>query len=89
MLLVAGIGAYWRQASRIDVLNVQQEAIAKTLEALTGLLQTSARQDERIITMQRELTTLQQEVADLRRGRGFVQRDVDGLYTPAGRAPIP
>ena len=57
-----------------DIVATQSEQIAAFAKALIDL----ARQEERINAIDRR-------VEDLRRGRGFIEHEVDGEYTKAGK----
>ena len=67
------------------VIKVQTDGIAENLKILNNsfsqlseVLSRSAVQDSR-------LTRVEEDIRELRHGRGFVQREIDGEYTTRGK----
>ena len=76
--LAAWLGFFWTMRGDLRVLahdvRVQGEEIKKLGEIITR----QAVQGQRLDDMDRR-------IEDLRHGRGFVQRDIDGLWGTAGK----
>jgi len=92
LALAAALGAWYKVGSRLDLIEYRVKAIEDTLKTLSEVLKSIANTDKEIAVLdQRQLavegvvSTLSRDVADLRRGEGFIQAprrgNVDGEYT--------
>jgi hypothetical protein len=59
--------------------------IKDDLKALNKVMIKQAASEERLNSQGNMLATLQRELSDLRRGNGFIQRDVMGEYSGEGK----
>jgi hypothetical protein len=73
-----GLFAFFRVQNKLDLLGFRVGMMEVATNQITGILQTMASQSQQI-------STLEREVADLRRGKGWVQRDLDGEYVKGGK----
>lgn len=91
MIAVSIVGGWYKFGGRLDIIEFRVKAIEDTLKALSDVLKTIANTDKEIAVLdQRQLAvegsvaTLSKDVADLRRGEGFIQAprraNVDGEY---------
>jgi hypothetical protein len=85
-ILLGGLGFLWTMRGELNMLaqklQLQSEDLrmqSTKLEKLAEVITLQAVQSERLNQMDRR-------IEDLRHGRGFVQRDVDGLWSGAGKA---
>lgn len=84
-LLLSGLWFVAKMSARLDLVTAKVDALKTVIagqneqlaEFSRALIQI-ARQDERLDALDRRLE-------DLRKGRGWVQRDVDGEYMKAGK----
>lgn len=99
MIAASIIAGWYKFGGRLDMIEYRVKAVEETLKALSEVLKTIADTDKKIAVLdQRELTseqrqtalesalsTIGKEVADLRRGEGFIQSprraNVDGEYS--------
>lgn len=84
VLLVGFVGAFVRIGGRIDILAIRIKAVEDTLKDSRDFDKRLTINEERITNHGRTLTTLQQDISDLRRGEGFItghRKSVDGEYT--------
>jgi hypothetical protein len=92
MIAVTIIGGWYKFGGRLDIIEFRVKAIEDTLKALTDVLKAVANSDkqmalldQRTLAVETALSTMGKEVADLRRGEGFIQAprrgNVDGEYT--------
>jgi hypothetical protein len=88
LMMAAGIGAVlWRlsrMATRFEMVAEQHgkeiNELKSTVIKLSDVVTTQAVQSERLNNQGTQIAALTQEIADLRRGRGFIQRETDGEY---------
>ena len=75
VLVYVGAGLWFIRGmqGRIDMLAKEIKSLQETTGKIAQVLIDLARQDER-------LNAIDRRVEDLRRGRGFIQRAVDGEY---------
>lgn len=92
LALFAAIGAWYKVGARLDLIEYRVKAIEDTLKALSEVLRSVANTekqlavlDSRQLAIEGVVATLTRDVADLRRGEGFIQAprrgNVDGEYT--------
>lgn len=92
MIGAAIVGGWYKFGGRLDLIEFRVKAIEDTLKALSEVMKTIANTDKEIAVLdQRQLAvegtvaTLSKDVADLRRGEGFIQGprrgNLDGEYT--------
>lgn len=83
VLLVGFVVAFTRIGGRIDLLALRLKAVEDTLKNTRDFEKRLTINEERITNHGRSITTIQQDVSDLRRGEGFItgsRRSVDGEY---------
>lgn len=83
VLLVGFVVAFTRIGGRIDLLAQRMAAVEETLKDSRDFEKRLTINEERITNHGRSITTVQQDISDLRRGKGFVQghrSTVDGEY---------
>src|SRR5947209_8114401 len=83
VLLVGFVVAFARIGGRIDLLALRMEAVEETLKDSRDIEKRLTINEERITNHGRTLTTLQQDVSDMRRGEGFItshRKSIDGEY---------
>jgi hypothetical protein len=76
--LVGGFGFVWTMRGEIRMLAKDVQRQGDKIEKLEAVITHQAVQDQRLIDLERR-------IEDLRHGRGFVQRDIDGLWGVAGK----
>lgn len=86
-LLFAAAGFYWVTRSDIKAMKDNVVAIKSDLEKLTAVMTNVAVQKNTLdyhaslLTTQAGLIkTLEERLYDLSKGKGFIQRDIDGEY---------
>ena len=83
VLLVGFVVAFTRIGGRIDLLAQRLGAVETAIKDTRDFEKRLTINEERITNHGRTLTTLQQDVSDLRRGEGFItshRKSVDGEY---------
>ncbi len=75
---VGGLGFAWSMRWEIRMLAKDVQIQGKKIERLEAVITNQAVQEQR-------LNELDRRIEDLRHGRGFVQRDIDGLYGVMGK----
>src|SRR5258708_31272804 len=91
LALVAVMGAWYKVRGHLDIIEYRVAAIEKALGTLAEALISIASADKKIALIDQRVTatealhaTLARELADLRRGQGWIQGDrranVDGEY---------
>jgi len=78
-LVVGGFGFLWAMRSDLRMLSKDVRLHSEKIEKLEAIVTKQAVQDQR-------LNDLDRRIEELRHGRGFVQRDIDGLWGVAGKA---
>jgi hypothetical protein len=84
VLLVGFVVAFTRIGGRIDLLAQRLKAVEDTLKDTKDFEKRLTINEERITNHGRSITTIQQDVSDLRRGEGFItsnRKSVDGEYS--------
>lgn len=84
VLLVGFVVAFTRIGGRIDLLAQRLKAVEDTLKDTRDFEKRLTINEERITNHGRSITTIQQDVSDLRRGEGFItghRKSVDGEYS--------
>ncbi len=76
--LGGGLSFAWSMRGDLRRRTGQVRTAQKKIEKLEAVITTQAVQDQRLIDLERR-------IEDLRHGRGFVQRDIDGLWGIAGK----
>lgn len=77
--IVGGLGFVYSMRGDLKMLARDVQAQGKKIEKLESVITAQAVQTQR-------LDDLDRRIEDLRHGRGYVQRDIDGLYGHYGRA---
>lgn len=77
--LVSGLGFVWAMRGELRMMAKDVQRQGDRIEKLEAVITLQAVQDQRIIN-------LEARIEELRHGRGFVQRDIDGLWGVAGKA---
>jgi hypothetical protein len=83
VLLVGFVGAFVRIGGRIDLLALRIKGVEETLKDSRDFEKRLVINEERITNHGRSITTVQQDISDLRRGEGFItshRKGVDGEY---------
>jgi hypothetical protein len=83
VLLVGFVGAFVRIGGRIDLLAQRLKSVEETLKDTRDFEKRLTINEERITNHGRSITTVQQDISDLRRGEGFIKGNrsgVDGEY---------
>ncbi len=75
---VGGLSFLWTMRSEIRMLAVDVKRQGDQIKRLEDIIIKQAVQDQR-------LNELDRRIEDLRHGRGFVQRDIDGMWGTTGR----
>lgn len=84
VLLVGFVVAFTRIGGRIDLLAQRLKAVEDTLKDTKDFEKRLTINEERITNHGRSITTIQQDVSDMRRGEGFIaghRKSVDGEYS--------
>ncbi len=76
--LIGGLSFAWSMRGDLRMLAKEVQRQGTKIEKLEAVITTQAVQDQRLIDLERR-------IEDLRHGRGFVQRDIDGLWGIAGK----
>lgn len=76
--LVGGMGFAWSMRGDIKMLARDVVAHGRKIDKLETVITAQAVQDQR-------LTDLDRRIEELRHGRGFIQRDTNGLYGVGGK----
>lgn len=83
VLLVGFVVAFTRIGGRIDLLAQRLGAVEAAIKDARDFENRLSINEERITNHGRSITTVQQDVSDLRRGQGFItghRKSVDGEY---------
>ena len=83
VLLVGFVVAFTRIGGRIDLLAQRLKAVEDTLKDTRDFEKRLTINEERITNHGRSITTIQEDVSDLRRGEGFItghRKSVEGQY---------
>lgn len=84
VLLVGFVVAFTRIGGRIDLLAQRLKAVEDTLKDTRDFEKRLTINEERITNHGRSIITIQEEVSDLRRGKGFItsnRKSVDDEYS--------
>ena len=84
VLLVGFVVAFTRIGGRIDLLAQRLKAVEDTLKDTRDFEKRLTINEERITNHGRSIITIQEEVSDLRRGKGFItsnRKGVEGEYS--------
>lgn len=76
--LIGGLGFAWSMRGDLKMLARDVEAHGQKIDKLETIITAQAVQDQR-------LTDLDRRIEELRHGRGFIQRDMNGLYGIGGK----
>lgn len=76
--LIGGLGFMWGMRGDLKMLSRDVQAQGKKLEKLEAVIVEQARNSQRVDDLDRRLE-------ELRHGRGFIARDIDGLYARHGK----
>lgn len=77
--LIGGMGFAWGMRGDLKMLARDVKAHGHKIDKLESVITAQAVQDQR-------LTDLDRRIEELRHGRGFIQRDINGLYGQGGKA---
>ena len=91
LALIAAVGAWYKVRGHLDLIEYRVEAIEKTLENLSEVLKSIANTDMQMALLNQRQTAIEtlistqsKELADLRRGEGWIQNtrrgNIDGEY---------
>lgn len=83
VLLVGFVVAFTRIGGRIDLMAQRLKAVEETLKDQRSNNTRLSILEERVTNNSKMLTVAQQEIADLRRGSGFItsaRKTIDGSY---------
>lgn len=84
VLLVGFVVAFTRIGGRIDLLAQRLGSVEAAIKDARDFENRLSINEERITNHGRSITTVQQDVSDLRRGQGFItghRKGVDGEYS--------
>lgn len=84
VLLVGFVVAFTRIGGRIDLLAQRLGAVEAAIKDARDFENRLSINEERITNHGRSITTVQQDVSDLRRGQGFItghRKGIDGEYS--------
>lgn len=84
VLLIGFVVAFTRIGGRIDLLAQRLKAVEDSLKDTRDFEKRLTINEERITNHGRSITTIQQDISDLRRGDGFItahRKSVDGEYS--------
>ena len=76
--LIGGLGFAWSMRGDLKMLARDMQLQSKKIEKLETVITAQAVQTQRIDDLDRR-------IEELRHGRGFIERDIDGLYTRHGK----
>ena len=71
------------------VTKAELAALRADLRKLNDVITDLAVQNNRLDNQDNQLNQLREEIRLLRRGQGYIQRDVDGEYGPYGHLSVP
>ena len=83
VLLVGFVVAFTRIGGRIDLLSLRLVSVEETVKGSSSTDKRLAIVEERQVNHGTNLTTVQRDISDLRRGKGFISGNrpgVDGEY---------
>jgi hypothetical protein len=91
MIIVTVIGGWYKFGGRLDIIEFRVKAIEDTLKTLSEVLKSIANTDkemalldQRQLAIESTVATFGRELADLRRGDGYIQNNrrgnIDGEY---------
>ena len=83
VLLIGFVGAFTRIGGRIDLLSQRLGSVETAIKDTRDFEKRLTINEERITNHGRSITTVQQDLSDLRRGEGFItghRKGVDGEY---------
>jgi len=75
VIAVGGLGVIWAMRGDLKALGGRMTDVEASLLKVEQILITTARQDEKIIQQDKRIGRLEDELSDLRRGRGFIRQD--------------
>lgn len=78
LLTIGGLGFLWAMRGELRMLARDVRLQGEKIDKLEKVVTLQAVQDQRI-------NDLDRRIEELRHGRGFIQRDVDGLWGVAGK----
>ncbi len=79
--LIGGLGFAWSMRGDLKMLARDVKNHGAKIDKLESILTAQAVQDQRI-------TDLDRRIEELRHGRGFIQRDINGFYGTEGKASL-
>lgn len=83
--LVAVVGSYFDLKAKMGLFTFRMELVDASIEDLKRTASSDKLQDERILQLQRDNSILRTEIHELQRGRGYVSREINGLYSRTGK----
>jgi hypothetical protein len=84
MIILAALFVIMIKAD-VKILRVEMKAISKNLELLNTAFSQLSQVLSRSDVADTRIARLEEDVRDLRHGRGFIQDDVNGEYGPRGK----
>ena len=73
VLLVGIVGVYYGLKGKVDIILVRLTSLETGFKSIQTMLTNSAVQDQRI-------SNLEEDFRELRKGRGFIQREINGEW---------
>jgi hypothetical protein len=74
VLLVGIVGIYYALKGKVDIILVRLTNLENSSKSIQTMLTSAAVLNQRI-------ENLEEDVRDLRRGRGFIREEINGQYT--------
>jgi hypothetical protein len=72
--VVGGLGVVWTMRHDIVGIKTEMTSMQAELSKITDVLVASARQDEKLTAQDKRMNRIDEEIADLRRGHGFINK---------------
>lgn len=84
--LVVGLGAYHNIKGTLKLFGFRLDIIDASIEDLKTETKSGSLQDAEITRLKNDMDRATQQIFELQRGQGYVQRRIDGPYTRSGKA---
>lgn len=84
-LLAAGLWFISKMSGRLDLVTAEIKALKDIVAGQSAQLAEFAKAIIDIARQDERLDAIDRRVEDLRRGQGFIERDVDGEYMRSGK----
>lgn len=85
IFLGVGLGAYYNIKAILKLFGYRLDVIDASIEDLQKETKNGNVQDAEIARLRADTSLLHQMVFDLQRGRGYVEKEINGEYTRQGK----